>query len=55
MSYHQYSKTPPTRMVKVFISYAHEDSKFRDELLKHLSSLKQQGLIESWTDSDISP
>ena len=39
----------------VFISYAHEDRKFRDELAKHLSNLRNQGVISDWYDGDILP
>ena len=34
-------------------SYAHEDHSFRDELEKHLSMLKREGLIEAWHDRRI--
>ncbi len=40
---------------KVFISYSHKDQLFRDELEKHLSTLKRNGLIDFWTDRDITP
>jgi hypothetical protein len=43
------SKTP----VEVFYSYAHEDEVLRNELEKHLSLLKQQGLIDAWHDREI--
>src|SRR5947209_18941544 len=39
--------------ISVFISYAHADKKLRDELVKHLSSLRQQGLISVWYDQQI--
>ena len=39
--------------VKVFISYAHGDGALKDELLKHLSSLKRQGVISVWHDRQI--
>ena len=39
--------------VEVFYSYAHEDEKLRDELKKHLSNLKRQGVITDWYDRDI--
>lgn len=41
------------RTQNVFISYAHEDESFRDELVKHLSVLRQQGLISDWHDRQI--
>jgi len=40
--------------IKVFYSYAHEDKMLRDELEKHLGTLKRQGQITSWHDRDIS-
>lgn len=40
---------------KVFISYAHQDQLLRQELDKHLSNLKQQQIISSWHDGNISP
>lgn len=39
--------------VEVFYSYAHEDEKLRDELEKHLSTLKRQEVISGWNDRDI--
>jgi hypothetical protein len=41
--------------LNVFISYAHEDRAFRQELDKHLSNLKKQDIIHSWHDGDILP
>ena len=39
--------------LKVFYSYAHEDSKLRGLLEKHLNLLKRQGLIEHRHDRNI--
>ncbi len=39
-------------MLKVFISYAHEDALYLDELHTHLAPLRGS-LIETWTDRDI--
>ena len=39
--------------MNVFISYAHEDEAMRDELAKHLSVFRQQGLITDWHDRQI--
>ena len=36
--------------VKVFFSYSHEDEKLRNRLEVQLSTLKHEGLIESWHD-----
>jgi hypothetical protein len=43
----------PTEAIEVFFSYAHEDEDLRDELKKHLSMLKRQGLIKDWYDRRI--
>jgi hypothetical protein len=40
-------------MAQVFFSYSHDDEVFRDRLEKHLSMLKNQGLIEAWHDRRI--
>ncbi|HEY0606328.1 MAG TPA: FxSxx-COOH system tetratricopeptide repeat protein, partial [Herpetosiphonaceae bacterium] len=36
--------------IKVFISYAHEDKRLRDDLDDHLANLRHQGIIETWHD-----
>jgi len=41
--------------ILVFFSYAREDEEFRDELEKHLSVLKRQGIIQGWHDRRITP
>jgi tetratricopeptide (TPR) repeat protein len=43
----------PTRAIRVFYSYAHEDNKLRDELNKHLSTMKRLNQITEWHDRDI--
>lgn len=40
-------------MAKVFFSYSHDDETYRDQLEKHLASLRHEGLIESWHDRRI--
>ena len=40
-------------MIDIFISYAHKDRELREELAKHLSSLRQQSIINDWFDGDI--
>jgi hypothetical protein len=40
--------------INLFFSYAHRDEDLRDELNKHLSLLKRQGVIHAWHDRDIS-
>lgn len=42
-------------MIRLFFSYAHQDEILRDTLEKHLSVLKNQGLIETWNDRRIMP
>ena len=42
-------------ILEVFLSYAHQDQQFRNELDKHLSNLRRQGIISSWSDGDIAP
>ncbi len=39
--------------ISLFFSYAHEDEALRDELAKHLSILRRQGIISTWSDRDI--
>ncbi|BCL80860.1 tetratricopeptide repeat protein [Ktedonobacteria bacterium brp13] len=43
----------PGSPIEVFYSYAHEDELLRIELEKHLSLLRQQGLIAGWHDRHI--
>jgi len=40
-------------MVKVFFSYSHKDEDLRNELEIHLSTLKRQGIIQTWHDRRI--
>lgn len=40
-------------MARVFFSYSHDDEAHRDQLEKHLATLKHQGLIDSWHDRRI--
>ena len=40
--------------VKVFCCYAHEDEAFLNKLQAHLSPLRREGLLELWSDRDIS-
>lgn len=42
-----------TAPIEVFFSYAHEDEELKDELVKHLSFLKRQGVITAWHDREI--
>lgn len=40
--------------IEIFYSYAHTDERLRNELDKHLSLMRRQGLITSWYDRNIS-
>jgi hypothetical protein len=40
-------------LARLFFSYSHADELLRDQLEKHLSSLKHQGVIQSWHDRRI--
>lgn len=39
--------------VEVFFSYCHRDEALRDELAKHLSIMRRQGIIDAWHDRQI--
>lgn len=41
--------------VKIFVSYAHKDEKYKEDLEEHLSPLTRNKLIESWNDRKIIP
>src|SRR5947207_5640960 len=41
--------------IEIFFSYAHKDTKLREDLEKQLSLLKWQGLIIGWHDRRIAP
>lgn len=38
------------KKIKVFLSYSHEDEKYKQELDKHLAVQKRNGVIETWND-----
>ncbi len=40
-------------MSNLFFSYSHVDEDLRDQLEKHLSGLRRQGIISSWHDRRI--
>ncbi|MEO5990178.1 MAG: toll/interleukin-1 receptor domain-containing protein [Ferruginibacter sp.] len=42
-------------MINLFFSYSHKDESLRNELEKHLSILKRNGVISSWHDRCILP
>jgi hypothetical protein len=41
------------RSLKVFYSYSHRDEELRDQLEKHLSALRREGVIAEWHDRKI--
>jgi len=41
--------------LRLFISYSHKDFSFAEALYKHLRTLMQAGLVESWSDRKILP
>lgn len=43
----------PVEAVKLYISYAPEDERLRNQLLRHLSLLVRNGIIESWDERQI--
>jgi hypothetical protein len=43
----------PAKPIEIFYSYSHKDEELRDELEKHLSILKRQGVITGWHDRRI--
>lgn len=54
----QVVETPPpigteVKPIEVFISYSYRDADFRDEIVTHLAMLQRQGLIQVWTDREI--
>lgn len=46
---------PPPRALELFFSYAHEDERYRERLERHLSTLRNEGLILDWYDGKIEP
>lgn len=42
-----------TRPISIFISYALEDESVKTSLLKHLESMRKEGLIQSWDNHQI--
>lgn len=45
----------PLPALRMFISYCHVDEHIKNELLKHLTPLKQLNLLETWHDRKIGP
>ncbi len=42
-----------SKMIKIFLSYAQEDKSSIDELNKHLSSLRRNEKVNTWSDNEI--
>ena len=42
-------------MIRLFLSYSHQDEDLRNELEKHLATLKRDGVIDIWHDRRIGP
>jgi len=40
---------------KVFISYSHKDTVWKDKLTKHLNVIQKQNILDIWEDSNIQP
>lgn len=38
--------------IQVFFFYSHKDEDLRDEMAKHLTMLKRNGVITTWLDRD---
>lgn len=49
------TETSSSAPFEVMISYSHQDESLKNELRKHLSLLRRQGVISEWHDRDISP
>jgi hypothetical protein len=42
-------------MMRLFLSYSHQDEDLRKELEKHLAALRRDGVIDIWQDRRIGP
>jgi hypothetical protein len=40
---------------KIFVSYSHNDEKYKDELIKILIPLQDEGILQIWHDREIDP
>lgn len=43
----------PTQPLRFFVSYAHKDESFKDELVSFMAPLRRSGAIASWDDRQI--
>ncbi|HEY0756797.1 MAG TPA: tetratricopeptide repeat protein [Ktedonobacteraceae bacterium] len=48
-------KTGTGSILRVVLSYAHEDESLKEALTAHLASLEREGLISSWHEGKITP
>ena len=53
--YAQADVSQQEKKVKVFLSYSHEDEKFKEKLDQHLAPLKRNGKITTWNDGKLLP
>jgi O-acetyl-ADP-ribose deacetylase (regulator of RNase III) len=44
-----------SRPVNVFLSYAHEDKRYRERLVTHFATMMKRGVIQHWDDRAIVP
>lgn len=44
-----------TSPLKIFISYSHEDEKYKNELVTMLAGLQNRGIVDTWQDRRIEP
>jgi hypothetical protein len=44
------NKTKQMSPLKLFISYSHQDEKYKDQLTTHLTVLKRRGIVKEWHD-----
>lgn len=55
VEYEWHDEVQKERKVKIFLSYAHADESFKDELYKHMSPLKKSEKIKMWSDEELLP
>lgn len=42
-----------SKPLKIFVTYSHENTEAKDELITHLAVMKREGLISIWHDNEI--
>lgn len=55
VEYERHDETQTERKIKIFLSYAHADESFKNEIYKHLSPLKRSEKIKMWSDKELLP